>query len=84
MFPMLDNQCGDGAWIFWLFDGKSLSQFEIHDEVDLTIPKEGVDTNAMQREFFRTLMDPKVFDADGPSHDRWVLARPNKKALSQQ
>jgi hypothetical protein len=29
MFPTLDNQWGDGAWIFWLFDRKSLTQFEI-------------------------------------------------------
>jgi hypothetical protein len=70
MFPTLDNQWGDGAWIFWLFDRKSLTQFEIYDEIGLTIPREGVNTDAMQREFFRTLMDPKAFDADGLSQDR--------------
>jgi hypothetical protein len=65
-----DNQWGDGAWIFWLFDRKSLTTFEIYDDVGLTIPKEGVNADAMQREFFRTLMDAKVYDADGPSQDR--------------
>lgn len=59
-----DNQWGDGAWIFWLFDRACLKSLEVYDEVGVTIPKSAVNMDAMQQEFFRTLMSSELFYAD--------------------
>ncbi len=56
-----DNQWGDGAWIFWLFDRRCLTRTEVYDETGITIPKDGVDAKAMREEFFRTLLAPDTF-----------------------
>lgn len=56
-----DNQWGDGAWIFWLFDRDCLTKAEIYDETGLTVPREGVNATAMGKEFFRTLLAPGTF-----------------------
>lgn len=59
-----DNQWGDGAWIFWLFDREALTTCEVYDDVGVTIPQQGVNTAAMRREFFRTLTNAKEFGTD--------------------
>jgi hypothetical protein len=55
------NQWGDGAWIFYTFDHRCLTQAEDYDHEAITIPKEGTNIKAMEDEFFITMNNPKVY-----------------------
>ncbi len=55
------NQWGDGAWIFYTFDHRCLTQVEDYDNVAITIPKQGTQLKAMEEEFFKTMTNPKVY-----------------------
>ena len=65
-----DNQWGDGAWIFWFFDPSCLSKIEVYNQIGLTVPADGVHVEAMQTEFFRTLMAPESESATTPPKER--------------
>jgi len=55
------NQWGDGAWIFYTFEHRCLTQAEDYDHEAITVPKEGTDIKAMEDEFFITMKNPKVY-----------------------
>lgn len=55
------NQWGDGAWPFFLFDPRCLTQFADYDGQAITIPRAGTNVARMADEFFSTLTDPRVY-----------------------
>lgn len=50
------NQWGDGPWIFYTFDHRCLKNAEDYDGLAITVPRGATDVNAIEDEFFRTMM----------------------------
>lgn len=50
------NQWGDGAWIFYTFDHRCLTRVEDYDGLAVTVPRGATDVQAMEDEFFKTMM----------------------------
>ena len=57
------NQWGDGAWLFWLFDPRCLTQAADYDGQAITVPKEGTDVTRMKSEFARAMKEPAAYHA---------------------
>ena len=55
------NQWGDGAWIFYLFDERCITQAVDYDKSAITVPKAGTETQRIAKEFFTTMTDPGVY-----------------------
>lgn len=55
------NQWGDGAWIFAIFEPRSITQIEDYDREAITVPRAGTNVKAMKEEFFRTMKNPAVY-----------------------
>lgn len=55
------NQWGDGPWIFWLYEPKSLTKVEEYDGQAITVPKSGTNAKAMEEQFFRTMSNSEVY-----------------------
>jgi hypothetical protein len=55
------NQWGDGAWIFYVFDRRSLTKAEAYDKTAITVPREGTNVKAMADEFFKTMGNAAVY-----------------------
>jgi hypothetical protein len=55
------NQWGDGAWIFYTFDHRCLTQVEDYQNAAITVPKQGTQVKAMEDEFFKAMTNPKVY-----------------------
>lgn len=55
------NQWGDGAWMFAVFDPRSITKADDYDGVAITVPREGTNVEAMEDEFFKTMTDPAVY-----------------------
>ncbi len=54
------NQWGDGAWIYWLFDHRCLTNAEDYDKSAITVPRNATHPVRMADEFLNTLNDPAV------------------------
>lgn len=50
------NQWGDGAWIFYTFDHRCLTNAEDYDGLAITVPRGATNVQAMENEFFKTMM----------------------------
>ena len=55
------NQWGDGAWLFWLYDRRCLTNAEKWGDDAITIPRPATNVKAMADEFFATMRDPDVY-----------------------
>lgn len=55
------NQWGDGAWGFFIFDNRCLTQVEKYGKDAITVPKGGSNVKRMSAEFFLTLTNPDVY-----------------------
>jgi hypothetical protein len=55
------NQWGDGPWIFYVFDRRSLTKASDYDGTAITIPREGTNVPAMEVEFFKTMKNAAVY-----------------------
>ena len=55
------NQWGDGAWIFYTFDRRCLTNAVDYEGQAITVPREATNVKAMEDEFFRTMRDPEVY-----------------------
>ncbi len=52
------NQWGDGAWLFQIFAPGCLTKVEDYDKLGITVPRGGNNFQAMEHEFFRTMLMP--------------------------
>jgi hypothetical protein len=55
------NQWGDGPWIFYVFDRRSLTKAIDYDGTAITIPREATNARAMEEEFFKTMKNDAVY-----------------------
>jgi hypothetical protein len=55
------NQWGDGAWIFYTFDRRCLTNAQDYDGTAITIPRDATNVQAMANEFFSTMKHPAVY-----------------------
>lgn len=55
------NQWGDGAWIFQLYAPGCINKLEDYDGQAVTVPRDGTSIEAIEKEFFETMNNPKLF-----------------------
>jgi hypothetical protein len=55
------NQWGDGPWIFYVFDRRSLTKASDYDGTAITVPREGTNVRVMEEEFFKTMKNAAVY-----------------------
>jgi hypothetical protein len=60
------NQWGDGAWPFYLFDSRCLTEVEDYDGQAITVPRQGTNPARMADEFFATMKNPAAYQV-GPA-----------------
>ncbi len=55
------NQWGDGAWVYWLFDRRCLTQAEPYGTDAITVPRAGTKAARMKDEFFATMTNSAAY-----------------------